>query len=76
MKWDALMIRSVINIMHQVRLFAAGDTTSLEKMINGWLQQNADSIQVIDIRLETTHAPKANPVSGLYHTAMIVYTVV
>lgn len=56
--------------MTQVKLFESNDYELIEKRINQFLQENADSIKVIDIKHTTVAKTYA---SFCTWTAMIIY---
>ena len=56
--------------MIQVKLFQSSNSRLIEKEINQFLQENADSIKVIDIKHTTAALTNANLCT---QTAMIIY---
>lgn len=56
--------------MIQVKLFQSSNSRLIEKEINQFLQENADSIKVIDIKHTTAARTNANLCT---QTAMIIY---
>ena len=56
--------------MIQVKLFQSGNSRLIEEEINQFLQENADSIKVIDIK----HTTVAKTYASFYTwTTMIIY---
>lgn len=56
--------------MTQVKFFKAGGIYNIEECVNQFLQENANSIKVIDIKY-TTYVPSERSSSAW--TAMIIY---
>lgn len=53
--------------MTQVKLFLENNIAVVERLVNQFLQENADSIKVIDIKLTSPSYGSS------YYSAMIIY---